>query len=201
MCASSLSTTPRIERKQTPPRYFFAHRKYLKYLRIDFQDRCAYSGQHIQRVGGLRGMDIDHHNPKLRHPEKNAYKNLFLATRHCNGKKSDHWPDAKKRALGIRFVNPCVEPDYGLHLFEDPKTFEIWGATTAGRYHVRMLDLNADHLVRERKRRHELRQLITLPQAVNIVRDDALVGVRAFLKEVREMIPDWPQRQKPLLPQ
>ena len=143
-------------------------------------------------------MDIDHHNPKLKHPDKNAYKNLFLATRHCNGKKGDNWPEQVQRAKGMRFVNPCIETDYGYHLFEDPVTFEIWGATPAGRYHVRILDLNAEHLIKERRRRNELRTLQKTRQAVNALRDDALAGVRAFQTEVADMIPDWPQKAKPV---
>jgi hypothetical protein len=142
-------------------------------------------------------MDIDHHNPTLSHPKKNDYKNLFLATRHCNGKKGDEWPSKKLRDAGVRFLNPCTEADYGVHLFEDPDTFEIWGASAAGRYHVRMLDLNADHLIRERRRRHELLALRQQPQIATAIRYDALKGVQAFKSEVDEMIPPLPQRPKP----
>ena len=145
-------------------------------------------------------MDIDHHNPKLKHPQKNAYTNLFLASRHCNGKKRDEWPTLKQRSLGLRFLNPCEEQDYGVHLFEDPITFEIWGATPAGRYHIRMLDLNADHLVRERRRRHELRAFKKQPMIVTALRHDAGDGVRAFSKEVENMIPVIKQKKKPALP-
>jgi hypothetical protein len=189
--------SPRIERKQKPPRYYFAHRNYLKYLLLDFEKRCAYSQQHLQRVGGVGGMDIDHHNPGLTHPKKNDYANLYLATRHCNGKKGDEWPSRKQVDSGIRFLDPCAETDYGVHLFEDPDTFEIWGATPAGRYHIRMLDLNADHLIRERRRRHELLALIKQPQIATAIRDDALKGVQAFREEVRDMIPALPQKRKP----
>ena len=194
------SSVPRIRRKQTPPRYYYSHRNYLKFLLLDFENRCAYSGQHLHRVGGVGGMDIDHHNPKLKHPQKNAYSNMFLASRHCNGKKSDEWPTPTQRALGLRFLNPCEEQDYGVHLFEDPETFEIWGATPAGRYHIRMLDLNADHLVRERRRRCELRAFRKQPMIVTALREDAGNGVRAFSAEVEDMIPVIKQKKKPSLP-
>ncbi len=197
---SDSSDSPRIKRKQQPPQYYFKHRNYLKFLLIDFEKRCAYSGQHLQRVGGVGGMDIDHHNPTLRHPQKNAYKNLLLASRHCNGKKSNEWPTSEQRALGIRFLNPCEEQDYGKHLFEDPNTFEIWGATPAGRYHIRKLDLNAEHLVRERRRRHELRTLKKEPMVVSALREDALQGVQAFSAEVEDMIPPFPQKKRPPTP-
>lgn len=197
---SDFSPSPRVRCEQIPPRVYFAHRRFLKFLLLDFKERCAYSGQHVQRVGGIGGMDIDHHNPKLKSPERNAYENLFLATRHCNGKKSDIWPDAKQRAAGLRFLNPCKEMDYGVHLFEDPVTFSIWGATPAGRYHVRWLDLNADHLVRERRRRDEMRKQKAERQVVTALRDDALTGVKAFSEDLDEMIPTWPQKPEPPRP-
>jgi hypothetical protein len=194
------SSKPRIKRKQTPPRYYFAHRKYLRYLLLDFENRCAYSRQHVSRLGGTRGMEIDHHNPRLQHPQKNAYDNMFLASHHCNGKKSNEWPTAKQRALGLRFLNPCKEQDYGVHLFEDPESYEIWGTSPAGRYHIRMLDLNAEHLIRERRRRHELRALKKEPIVITALMHRAAAGVQAFSAEVAEMIPDIPQRKKPQAP-
>ena len=54
---------------------------------------------------------------------------------------------------GIRFLNPCEEDDYGRHMLENPKTHEVFGVTPAGKYHIRVLDLNAPHLVRERRQR------------------------------------------------
>jgi hypothetical protein len=147
----------------------------------------------------MGGMDIDHHNPKLKAPERNRYDNLFLSTRHCNGKKGDRWPTQKQKDLYIRFLNPCTERDYGVHLFEDPETFEIWGATRAGKYHVRMLDLNADHLIRERQRRNELRKLAenkAIFEAIG-VGSSTLKSLRALQKEIEEMIPPLPQKKKP----
>ena len=145
-------------------------------------------------------MDIDHHNPTLPHPAKNKYQNLFLATRHCNGKKGKSWPSAPQRAAGIRFLNPCEEMDYGVHLFEDPVTFEIWGATRAGKYHIRMLDLNAPHLVEERRTRDKLRAFSKKTQVVSARRTDARDGVRSFLEAINKMIPPIPQRSKPCRP-
>ena len=114
---SKSSPSPRISREQVPPRFYYAHRNYLKYLRLDFKDRCGYSGQHLQRVGGIGGMDIDHFNPLLKQPARNQYSNLLLATRHCNGKKGKRWPTEEQQKLGLRFLNPCEEIDYGVHLF------------------------------------------------------------------------------------
>lgn len=196
---SEFSPSPRIIRKEKPPRWFFNHRKYLKHLLVDFSKRCAYSGQHLQRTGGESCLDIDHFDPTLKLPARNAYSNLLLASRYCNGKKGQKWESVAKRNAGLRFLNPCEEIDYGHHLFEDPETFLIWGATPEGRYHVRMLDLNAGHLVTERRRRCALRRLQKQTQSITTLGDTKIVlaGVRAFMLEVDEMILDFPQRKAP----
>ena len=105
-------------------------------------------------------MEVDHFNPTLKNAARHAYNNLMLAFRHCNGKKSDNWPSKKAMMAGVRFLNPCVEMDYGVHLFEDPKTWEIVGVTAAGRYHIDMLDLNAPIFVKQRRTRAELRAIL-----------------------------------------
>ena len=81
--------------------------------------------QHTALAGGPKAMEVDHFDPTLEGEERNAYSNLLLATRHCNLAKGDRWPNEEDRAAGIRFLNPCEEQDYGVHLFEDPVTNEL----------------------------------------------------------------------------
>lgn len=70
--------------------------------------------------------------------------------------------------------------DYGVHIFENPETHELVGVTPAGRYHIIACDLNADHLVTERRERSLLRALLT--RTVAIVRPTADLGsLRASL--------------------
>lgn len=144
-------------------------------------------------------MHVDHHNPTLPEGTRNDYENLFLASSHCNGKKSDRWPTDAQQALGIRFLNPCLEQDYGSYLFEDPDNFEIWSDTPAGKYHIRYLDLNAPHLVRERRARHALITLKEEPSLVTPQSSDAEAheGAKAFLEELALMIPPIAQRRSP----
>lgn len=47
-----------------------------------------------------------------------------------------------------------------MHILEDPETHEVVGVTREGIYHVRNCDLNAPHLVQERKQRTQLWDLI-----------------------------------------
>ena len=98
-------------------------------------------------------MEVDHYNPNHKKDYFQEYSNLFLATRHCNGSKSDRWPSNKERSKGHRFLNCTKEPDYGLHILEDPDSHELVGITPQGRYHVRNCDLNAPHFIKERKDR------------------------------------------------
>lgn len=144
-------------------------------------------------------MDVDHHNPTLPESTRNRYENLYLASRHCNGKKSDHWPTPAQRKLGIRFLDPCAEIDYGQLLFEDPDSFEIWGESPAARYHIRILDLNAPHLVEERRNRFQMWRLYSDPSIVTMLgtQSTAHAGVKAFSDELRQMIPLISQKKKP----
>jgi hypothetical protein len=155
-------TKPRVTRKNIPPFVITKsnYRSAISHLLLDFGDRCAYSMQHSYRAGGVKCMEVDHFNPRKKKRDIQEYSNLFLSTRHCNGAKRDRWPKGKDRDRGIRFLDCCREVDYGKHIFEDPDTHEVVGVTPAGIYHVRNCDLNAPHLVQERKERAELRRLL-----------------------------------------
>lgn len=196
---SQSSHSPRIVRKESPPKFRISHVSYRKYLERDFGDRCAYSGQRPSRAGRL---EIDHHNPLLKGNARNNYENLFLATRHCNGKKGQRWPSADLLAQEIRFLNPCIELDYGHHIFEDPETFDLWGNTRAGKYHIAMLDLNHPTLVSERRQRAKYRKDILAAGIFSLT--GSATAAKEALKdlrfEVEEMIPSWPQKSRPESP-
>jgi hypothetical protein len=111
---------------------------------------------HEDTAGGRTAMDVDHFDPTIKDKYKQPYSNLFLACRHCNGKKQDHWPTAAMRKAGLRLLDCTKEFDYGLHIFEDPMSHRVFGVTPAGIYHVRIMDLNADVFVKHRQLRAEL---------------------------------------------
>ncbi len=166
------------------------HRDALPELLPDFEDRCAYSMQHQTRSGPL---EVDHFDPRQKKDLIQRFENLFPASRHCNGKKSDTWPTKAELAAGCRFLNPCKEMDYGEQIFEHPRTHELVGVTTAARWHIRVCGLNADHLVQERRRRTEHWQAIQ-SKAV-IIKGDGTAAVDLIAKyreEVELMIPKIP---------
>lgn len=115
-----------------------------------------------ERAAGL--LEVDHFDPRLKNALIQDYENLFLASRHCNGKKGSHWPTKTESANGCRFLNPCKEIDYGEQIFENPTTHELIGTTPAAIWHIRICGLNAEHLVEERaKRAKHWKQLKAVP--------------------------------------
>jgi hypothetical protein len=163
-------------------------------LMQDFDGRCAYSMQHASRAGGARCMEVDHFDPRLKRNKIQQYANLMLASRHCNGAKSDTWPTSEQALRGVRLINPCLEHDYGVHIVEDPETHELVEVTPPGRYQILVCDLNAPHLVLERTQRAQLRQrlasMLTWRRGTNL--RDVLGLLTALEQIVDRMIPPIP---------
>jgi hypothetical protein len=105
-------------------------------------------------------MEIDHFDPTLTGADRHRYSNLMWSTRLCNNAKLNYWPTAADRKRGIRFLNPCEEWDYGVQIFEDPLTHELIGKTPAALYHIRILRLNHESFVWERRLRADLLQIL-----------------------------------------
>jgi len=146
--------------------------------------------QHWQH-GGL--LEVDHFDPRLKKAYIQDYENLFPASRHCNGKKSNHWPTSTELASGCRFLNPCKEIDYGSQIFEDPITHELIGTTPAAKWHIRMCGLNAQHLVQERaKRTKHWNKLRTGPISIEGDPQSAAEFAKGYRELVETMIPEIP---------
>lgn len=149
---------PRINKQKIRKKFTKnTYRKALPFLLEDFGGRCAYSLRHYRIQGPL---EVDHFNPHLNSKVRNRYANLMPSIRHCNGKKTNTWPSEAQLRKQIRFLNPCVEDDYDVQIFEDPLTHQLVGTTPAGKFHIRQLDLNAPFLVEERRFRSELHKLL-----------------------------------------
>jgi hypothetical protein len=175
-----------------PPKKQLKRRNYrdaLPELMRDFGGRCAYSMQHFQRCGAL---EVDHFDPRLKNKLIQLYDNLFPASRHCNGQKSNTWPNQHELAAGCRFLNPCEEMDYGEQILEDPVSYRLVGMTPAAIWHIRVCGLNADHLVHERRRRaghwaHIKKTAITVREGKF---DEVGELMMMFRVEVELMIPE-----------
>jgi hypothetical protein len=184
--------SPRVRRGPPPAKEIKRH-KYadvLPELLRDFQGRCAYSMQHQEHAGKL---EVDHFDPRRKKDLRQEYENLFPASRHCNGKKSDHWPTKLEIAAGCRFLNPCEETDYGEQIFEDSRTHLVLGTTPAARWHIRICSLNADQLVRERETRAKYWDLLENKHIrVKKTAQDLFPLIKSFREEVEKMIPKIP---------
>ncbi|MEI6493242.1 MAG: hypothetical protein WCO94_11890 [Verrucomicrobiota bacterium] len=136
-------------------------------------------------------MEIDHYDPELLDPQRNEYRNLYLATRHCNGSKTALFIKTDSQGRTLQILDPCNEHDYDHVLFEDPDTHELVGTTPRAEWHIIVCDLNADHLVQERKDRAEMRKLVTATPV--IVKKEMIrhtrSGVVAILSKLDRMIP------------
>lgn len=161
--------------------------------------------QHVDRAGGMEHMDIDHLDPRKKKEYLQDIQNLFLTKHACNLRKSDNWPSQEEQKEGLRYLNCCTEADYGVHIFEDPDSHEVWGATPPGRYHVRMCGLNSQNLVSERRERHEKRERVLRGFAslrITTSVDPAIWSVlltliRAARDELEKLIPPIPLKRKP----
>jgi len=127
-----------------------------KEIERDFGKRCAYSMVHEDHADGASGMEIDHFNPTLTGRRRHVYGNLFPGAGSCNLSKSNTWPDADDLAVGMRYLNPCKEIDYGEHIFEERESGLLVATSTAGFYQIVNLGLNDSHFVRLRLDRTDL---------------------------------------------
>jgi hypothetical protein len=198
----SSSTKGRIQRG-SPPTKVLTDNNYRKYalplLERDFENRCAYSMQHQRQAGGSAMlMEIDHFDPTIKGRKRHHYGNLFLASRYCNNRKLGNWPSKEAAAKGARFLNCCIEQDYGEQIFEDPATHRVFGVNPASIYHVRMLDLNAPHLVQERRDRSEYRKLLFEERKIIKESDAAIHAFHILEAQLDYLIPPIPDRTAPL---
>lgn len=129
------------------------HGWYKDCLRLDFEFRCAYCLIHEADYQGHESFQVDHFRPKskFRHLER-KYRNLYYACLLCNkgNRKGANWPSEEEADRGERFVDPCSE-DWEEHVefLEDGSARPL---TPAGRYSVRVLDLDRSQLRDHRKK-------------------------------------------------
>lgn len=114
-----------------------------KYLRIDFNARCAYCDDWDFYNGGQRNYHVEHFAPKKIFPELiHDYSNLLYACPYCNGSKSNKWPSnlATENVVGNKgFLDPC-EDDYYNNLYRK-EDGSIGYLTELGEYIYRELNL------------------------------------------------------------
>lgn len=148
------------------------YRKAKPFLKLEFGGRCCYSMLHCDVAGGDKAMDVEHFKPK-KFPKAHSYRNLLYCSRHCNSSKGSTWPSKKERNAGFRFINPCEEIDYGVHIFEHIDTGILVAVSNAGSYQIEKCGLNAPFLIKARKQRTKIKKMLAV---INVERDIAALS-------------------------
>lgn len=187
--------TPRIHRGSAPRGVrlteWHLREKIFPHLLEVFGHRCAYSQRH-NLLTGTSCLDLEHFNPTLTGKARNRYSNLMVGAHLTNMVKTDIWPTRMQRRKGIRFLNPCKEQDYGIHLFEDPVTHQIVSSTPAGRFHIVACNLNDESYVWERMTRANLRAQIPQPRILAMPPEEISHLASEVSRLVEVMIPHIP---------
>lgn len=172
-----------------------------RYLRPDFQHRCAYCLIHEQFFLEEGGGEIDHHRPLNPPAEvqqdfkrlKNVYSNLYWTCGKCNSEKGNTWPTEEQYRANVRFLDPCLEDHQEHWDVQDDGT--LAATTRTGQYTIRHIRLNRRFLVTMRRRFHEKRRRVAAVErrlassnltpeeqveVAELLRDDFLLNPPAF---------------------
>ncbi|OED06643.1 HNH endonuclease [Bacillus cereus] len=159
----------------TRRRRFFKYRDPLckKYLRIDFQKKCAYCGIHEAEIPmGLNYFQIDHFKPQKLFgtlSNNNDYDNLVYSCGICNGPsgKGDSWHD--------ELLDPCKDNiyNYNQHIEQQPNSqFKLLHTTSRGLLFIETLKLN-------QKNQRDLREIrFTYKQEKHKVLEEAKIMIQ-----------------------
>lgn len=171
------------------------YRQAKPFLERETGGRCCYSMLHKDNAGGDRAMDVEHIKPRKKLKVKpHRYSNLLYCSRHCNSMKGEKWPNKEELQMGFRFLNPAIEQDYNTHIVEDRETGVLVGLTPAGRYHIENCDLNADHLIKARRGRTEMMDLLERKNIRIVCKDDKMSDIVELIKQIKQSLEkDIPQ--------
>ena len=123
---------------------------YRRWLRQDFEFRCAYCLRHEFFFGGGEAGEIDHFCPRYLFPDRvNEYGNLYWSCRKCNAVKGGKWPSEAQMGRGLRFLDPCVE-DHEDH-WQTQADGGLTALTPVGRYTIRQIRLDRPTLIQFRQ--------------------------------------------------
>jgi hypothetical protein len=136
-------------------------------------------------------IEVEHFDPRRINEEKNhSYENLLPAFGPCNRSKGNQWPSASAASAGARFLNPTLEKDYGVHLFEDPESHKIVAVTPAGKYHLRYLALNTEYLVVKRQNRSKAKWMREQFEITRVLSGQNADAMDQFLRDAESAISD-----------
>ena len=132
--------------RRTPEKRYRDYRRYKKWIREDFDYRCAYCSIHENDYGGYWQFHVDHYRPKgIPRFEYliNEYSNLLYSCSQCNVMKGDMWPSDDPLLDGYGWLDPC-EHDLEEHYYYGYKdgVFAVVTLTGVGRWMALSLGLD-----------------------------------------------------------
>lgn len=167
----------KIKRKQKPPAGITDCRRFKKFLRVDFDRRCAYCQQVEDIHLTHHYFGVEHFKPRSKFPRLIAtYSNLLYCCNRCNSIKGEFWPSRQELAAGKRLLDPCRD-DYVEHLGVHPETGAIVPKTGAGDFFAKHLYLDREELLVWRARKAPLQARVrTLEEILRQLESDATTG-------------------------
>lgn len=184
-----------ICRRSQPPQ-LRNYRSFKRYLRRDFKYRCGYCTVHEgeYHAGGVKSFCVEHFRPRNRFPELECvYDNLYYACRHCNENKGTHWPSEELLRADFRFLDPCAEDYYDIHINVNTDG-RLEPNSNPARYTTEHIRLNRPFLVRLRASRHStaVQMRIIEDQLQELETNNG--APQPLLQAVRDRLADLQQR-------
>lgn len=134
---------------------YYVYTRYRDEISEDSQYRCVYCDCHIDDVGGLDMMQLDHFKPKSIFPDlMNDPNNLVLSCSRCNLLKHDDWIEPSELNDQVGYFDPfsCNRKDY-YSIHEDG---EIHHNNASAYYLIEKLALNRRFLKLNRIKRNAI---------------------------------------------
>lgn len=137
----------RFTRTSPAPKVKGDYTAFRSYVRVDFEQCCAYCYLHERHAGGEKNFQLDHYRPKGKFKElRRVFTNLYWSCSVCNGfkSKSNHFPSDELFAKGVCFVDLCQD-DFEQH-YKILSDGTLEPLTPSASYTIDFIDLNSDHL-------------------------------------------------------
>jgi len=186
---------------------FRHYSEYREYLRVDFQNRCAYCLVYEGHKGGEANFEIDHHRPKggkyARPDLEHKYINLYWVCRVCNSRKSESWSSTEEKAQGYHLIDPCEAwGDHDLHWRILPNG-EIEWLPPIGEYTIKMLMFDTDkwlkhhwqNLFRWQQQKERLELMLT-QKSLSPERNEIEQVIESLEELLTPLILDKPRRAR-----
>ena len=158
-----------------------------RYIRKDFNKRCAYCGIREGDLAGEDDFQIDHFIPISKGGE-DLYDNLFYSCVTCNGKagKSDY--------ISKTLLNPCKDDIFNNgRIFLNDEFYYVY-RDERGKEFINAIKLNRLKYIQRRKNNHQYRlnaekKIREMEQLIEKIEDERLINIiKETIQESKNII-------------